>query len=181
MDWNRGSITGWSSICHATCLQLATYPSQSPSVFHETSPDLSSIPEVYHDLGSLFSKSRALSLPPHLTYDCAIKLLPGTTPPQGRLYSLTPCLPTNASLWISTLGKPLLQASSTHLPHLLGQDFSLWRRKMDHYACVLTTEDLMRSQNRYPLPLICSAFTTLQRATKLDLRYAYHLLRIQVG
>lgn len=28
-------------------------------------------------------------LPPHRPYDCAIDLLPGTTPPRGRLYSLS--------------------------------------------------------------------------------------------
>ncbi len=36
-----------------------------------------------------FSKSRAASLPPHRPYDCAIDLLPGTTPPKGKLYSLS--------------------------------------------------------------------------------------------
>ena len=39
-------------------------------------------------------------------------------------------------------------------------------------------------KNRYPIPLISSAFTTLQKAhffTKLDLRNAYHLVRIREG
>ncbi len=37
----------------------------------------------------MFSKSRAASLPPHRPYDCAIDLLPGTSPPKGRLYLLS--------------------------------------------------------------------------------------------
>ncbi len=37
----------------------------------------------------MFSKSRAASLPPHRPYDCAIDLLPGTSPPKGKLYSLS--------------------------------------------------------------------------------------------
>ncbi len=37
----------------------------------------------------VFSKSRAASLPPHRPYDCAIDLLPGTSPPKGKLYSLS--------------------------------------------------------------------------------------------
>ena len=39
-------------------------------------------------------------------------------------------------------------------------------------------------KNRYPLPLINSAFESLQQAkifTKLDLRNAYHLVRIKEG
>ena len=32
-------------------------------------PDLSLVPEVYHDLSEVFSKDKALSLPPHQTYD----------------------------------------------------------------------------------------------------------------
>ncbi|KAM3623773.1 uncharacterized protein V6R79_015393, partial [Siganus canaliculatus] len=52
-------------------------------------PDLAGVPAVYHDLAQVFSKARATSLPPHRPYDCAIDLLPGTTPPKGRLYSLS--------------------------------------------------------------------------------------------
>ena len=43
---------------------------------------------------------------------------------------------------------------------------------------------LFRSKNRYPLPLMSSAFEILQGArffTKLDLRNAYHLVRIREG
>ena len=39
-------------------------------------------------------------------------------------------------------------------------------------------------KNRYPIPLISSAFSSLQKAnffTKLDLRNAYHLVRIKEG
>ena len=37
----------------------------------------------------MFSKARATSLLPHRPYECGIDLLPGTTAPQGRLYSLS--------------------------------------------------------------------------------------------
>ncbi len=50
---------------------------------------LTDVPEAYHDLRAVFSKSRASSLPPHRPYDCAIYFLPGTSPPKGRLYSLS--------------------------------------------------------------------------------------------
>ncbi len=51
--------------------------------------NLSNVPEEYLDLKEVFSKSRAASLPPHRPYDCAIDLVPGMSPPKGRLYSLS--------------------------------------------------------------------------------------------
>lgn len=51
--------------------------------------DLEGIPLDYHDLQQVFSKARATSLPPHRPYDCAIDLLPGTSPAKEQLYSLS--------------------------------------------------------------------------------------------
>eukprot|EP00064_Thunnus_orientalis_P023788 superscaffoldBa00009371_g24048 len=47
------------------------------------------VPQCYHDLKEVFNKSRATSLPPHREYENAIDLLPGTSLPKGRLYSLS--------------------------------------------------------------------------------------------
>lgn len=47
------------------------------------------MPAEYHALLEVFSKACATSLPPHRPYDCAIDLLPGTTPLRGWLYSLS--------------------------------------------------------------------------------------------
>ncbi len=79
IDWALNSVLGWSSFCLAQCLGAAFSPVMSCSVLQE---------EAYHDLGAVF-KSQASSLPPHRPYDCAIDLLPGTSPPKGRLYSLS--------------------------------------------------------------------------------------------
>lgn len=48
-------------------------------------PELSRVPPEYADLKEVFSKSRATSLPPHRPYDCVIDLVPGASPPRGRL------------------------------------------------------------------------------------------------
>ena len=74
---------------HSHCLRLAL-----PSLEHlppglSTASDLSAVPAEYHDQLKVFSKACAKSLPPHRPYDCAIDLLPGTTPPRGQLYSLS--------------------------------------------------------------------------------------------
>ena len=63
--------------------------SMSCSVFQDEHADLSNVPREYLDLKEVFSKSRAASLPPHRPYDCAIDLLPGMSPPKGKLYSLS--------------------------------------------------------------------------------------------
>ncbi len=61
----------------------------SSSVLQEEPVSLADVPEAYHDLRTVFSKSRASSLPLHRPYDCAIELLPGTSLPKGRIYSLS--------------------------------------------------------------------------------------------
>uniref|UniRef100_A0A8C6P718 CCHC-type domain-containing protein n=1 Tax=Nothobranchius furzeri TaxID=105023 RepID=A0A8C6P718_NOTFU len=90
-DWSSGSILSWNCNC------LQSTPGSAPlsqvlGVLPDCDsdfPDLSRVPSCYHDLKEVFSKSRATSLPPHRPYDCAIDLLPGTTPPKGRLYPLS--------------------------------------------------------------------------------------------
>ena len=89
VDWSWGLITGWSPGCHTSCLQSAAGPLPSPQRRTITPPDLSSVPIEYHNLGEAFSKSHATSLPPHRSYDCAIDLLSGTSPPRGHLFSLS--------------------------------------------------------------------------------------------
>ena len=56
----------------------------------EDAPNLSAIPEEYHDFTDVFSKSNASVLPPHREFDLKIKLEEGATPLPGRLYSLSP-------------------------------------------------------------------------------------------
>lgn len=54
----------------------------------ETPPDLSNVVPDYHVLQQVFSKSRAMSLPPHWPYDCAIDLFPVAPFYSSRLYNL---------------------------------------------------------------------------------------------
>uniref|UniRef100_A0A9J8BWS8 Reverse transcriptase/retrotransposon-derived protein RNase H-like domain-containing protein n=1 Tax=Cyprinus carpio carpio TaxID=630221 RepID=A0A9J8BWS8_CYPCA len=88
IDWRLGSVASWSEECHWSCL-LSAGVNVSESVFQGEAVDLANVPAEYHDLKEVFSKSRADSLPPHRPYDCAIELLPGTSPPKGKLYSLS--------------------------------------------------------------------------------------------
>lgn len=89
IDWTNNSILSWKLSCHVDCLTSAIPPVSSVSVSQVEPGDLSGVPEEYLDLREVFSRSRATSLPPHRPYDCSIDLLPGTTPPRSRLYSLS--------------------------------------------------------------------------------------------
>ena len=54
----------------------------------EVPPDLSSVPEDYHEFTDVFSKAKADTLPPHRSYDLKIELEEGTPPP-NHMYSLS--------------------------------------------------------------------------------------------
>lgn len=86
IDWRRKEILGWSEECLSTCLFEVVLPSIPIKQIVETYPDLSMVPKVYHDLKEVFNKARATLLTPQRPYDCAIDLIPGSTPPKGALY-----------------------------------------------------------------------------------------------
>jgi hypothetical protein len=46
-----------------------------------TKPDLSSVPEEYHEFTDVFNKGKADKLPPHRPYDLKIEIENGTPPP----------------------------------------------------------------------------------------------------
>ena len=132
---------------------------------------MSRVPPEYRNLRLVFSKSKALSLPPHWAYDCSIDLQPATSPPKGRLYSLS---------------APEWKAMDAYIYDSLAAGFFFVEKKDKTLRPCNDYRGLndITIKNRYPLPLISSAFELLQGATvftKLDLRNAYHLVRIREG
>ena len=181
VDWSRGLITGWSPGCHTSCLQSAAEPLLSPQRGPITPPDLSLVPIEYHDLGEVFNKSHATSLPPNHSYDCAIDLLSGTSPPRGRLFSLSApeCLAMEKYIGESLVAGLIRPSSSPAGFFFLGKKDGSLHQCIDYRGLNEITV-----KNRYPIPLISSAFAMLQNAryfTKLDLRNTYHLVRIREG
>ena len=183
IDWAAGRIAAWSPYCHASCLRSALPPGGVPQDSLGPPPDLTSIPTAYHDIGEVFSKTRALSLPPHRPYDCAIDLHPGASFPSSRLYNLS--RPEKASMeeYISqSLKAGIIRPSSSPL----GAGFFFVAKKDKTLRPCIDYRGLnsITTRNKYPLPLINSAFEPLVGATifsKLDLRNAYHLVRIRAG
>ncbi|XP_053486133.1 macrophage mannose receptor 1-like [Ictalurus furcatus] len=90
ISWTDKKIPHWSPYCHGHCLQAPVIPLATTIV--ESPNNLTPVhvlPE-HHELYEVFSKEKASRLPPHLPYDCAIELLPGSSPPRG--FSLRPCI-----------------------------------------------------------------------------------------
>ncbi len=150
VDWGRNTVSEWSKACYASCLVSAGF-SVSCSVLQDEMVSLSNVPEEYLDLKEVFSKSRAASLPPHRPYDCAIELVPGMSPPKGRLYSLS--IPEREAMekYISD-SIPEREAMEKYISDSLtagiirpssspaGQGSFLLRRRMALCDLVLTTE-----------------------------------------
>ncbi len=182
IDWGQSSVAAWSESCYASCLVSACSP-VSCSPLQDEAVNLSNVPAEYHDLKEVFSKSRAASLPPHRPYDCAIDLVPGTSPPKGRLYSLS--VPERGAMekYISdSLAARFIRPSSSPA----GAGFFFVAKKDGSLRPCIDYRGLnnITVKNTNPLPLMSSAFERLQGAslfTKLDLRNAYHLVRIREG
>ena len=145
-------------------------------------PDLTSVPSCYYHLEEVFNKAKALSLPPHRPYDCAIDLIPGSTIPKGRLYSISGPEKKAMNEYITTSLKAGLPRPSSSpagaVFFFVGKKDGSLRPSIDYSPLNEIT-----MKNRYPLPLMTSVFDQLQQAkifTKLDLRNAYHLVRIRV-
>uniref|UniRef100_A0A8C5EI19 ribonuclease H n=1 Tax=Gouania willdenowi TaxID=441366 RepID=A0A8C5EI19_GOUWI len=178
IDWSMGSFISWSPYCHQICLKQAI-PALLRSDTSGPPSDLQGLPEEYHDLQEVFSKTRATSLPPHRSYDCSIDLLPGTSPP--RIYSLSgPEREVMEKYVNESLAAGLIRPSSSPA----GAGFFFVEKKDKTLRPCIDYRGLnnITVKNRYPLPLISSAFELLQDAvifTKLDLRNAYHLVRIR--
>jgi transposase InsO family protein len=131
----------------------------------------------------VFSAEDAATLPEHGPHELAIDLVEGQQPPWGPIYPLSAVELTTlrqhldkelATGWIrpsrSPAGAPILFAKK--------KDGSL-RLCIDYRGLNAIT-----IKNRYPLPLIQESLDRLAQAkhfTKLDLRDAYHRIRIKEG
>ncbi|XP_024654489.2 uncharacterized protein LOC106675134 [Maylandia zebra] len=184
LDWAGQNVISWSPFCHANCLVSAP-PSAvaEPARDASAAVDLSVVPSVYHDLREVFNKDKAQALPPHRPYDCSITLLPGSPLPTSRLYNLSHPEKAAMEKYIKdSLAAGIIRPSSSPV----GARFFFVGKKDGSLRPCIDYRRLndITVKNKYPLPLISSAFEPLHGATiftKLDLRNAYHLVRIREG
>ena len=146
-------------------------------------PDLVNIPKEYHDFADVFSKTKADTLAPHRPYDLKINLEEGTSPPIGPMYSLSQSeLKALRDFIDEHVRIGFIRASSS--PH--GAPVLFVRKKDGTLRLCVDFRGLNKisKKDRYPLPLISDLLSTAGKAriyTTIDLRHAYHLVRIAEG
>ena len=161
--------------------QLASLEIPDPDEYLQTLKE--KVPSKYHDYLDVYSKTSADVLPPSREYDHAIDLEEGKNPPFGPIYPLS---------------EKELKVLSEHIKDNLKKGFirpsqspagaPIFFIKKKDGSLKLTIDyrglNAVTIKNRYPLPLIGESLDRLRSAkcfTKIDLRYAYNLLRVKPG
>jgi hypothetical protein len=152
------------------------YPTSEPS-------DIPGLPPEYADFADVFSEARSNVLAPHRPYDLKIDLEDGAEITPGHVYSLSPSeLKAICEFLDEHLNYGFIRpSSSTH-----GAPVLFVKKKDGSLRLCVDFRRLNKitKKDRYPLPLISDLLDIPRRAkryTKIDLRHAYHLVRIAEG
>ena len=141
------------------------------------------LPKELEDFADVFSEEEATSLPEHTSYDHAIDMLPGKEPPYKPIYALTVKEQEVLREYIeSSLSRGLIRESKSPAGAPI---FFIPKKDGTLRLCVdYRGLNAITIKNRYPLPLIMENLDRLAGAkifTQLDLRWAYHRIRIREG
>jgi hypothetical protein len=142
-----------------------------------------SIPSQYADFIDVFSEQEASKLPEHGRHDLAIELTAGSQPPWGPLYPLSQAeLAVLREYIAKMLEKGYIRPSKSPAgaPILFAKKKDGTLRLCVDYRAL----NALTIKNRHPLPLIQESLDQLsegKRFTKLDMRDAYHRVRIREG
>lgn len=165
------------------CLSDPAISAKATSVTPDTPVDLSSVPPEYHDFPDVFSKKKADTLAPHRPYDLNIELEGDEKPPIGPIYSVsTSELATLRDFVDEHLNIGFIRPSRS--PH--GAPVLFVRKKDGSLRLCVDFRALNKitKHDRYPLPLLSDLLDAPRKAryyTKIDLRHAYHLVRVAEG
>jgi hypothetical protein len=191
INWATRSVA-WTSLSDYKTAQLrailTSQPTEEPLLLPDdddaTSADpLKFVPSQYHEFADVFSKAAALSLPPTRPFDHAIELEEGAAPGYGPIYSLSEPERSSLKEFIDDhLATGTIRPS--HSP--IGAPVLFVKKKDSSLRMVVDYRKLNSAtrKDRYPLPRINDLLERLGKAcvfTKIDLRNAYHLLRIKEG
>ncbi|KAK3535527.1 hypothetical protein QTP70_016798 [Hemibagrus guttatus] len=184
ISWHKGKLVCWSLTCLSKCLhEPVSHPCLSLVVEDSASLAAGHVPCIYEDFQEVFSRKRAARLSPHRAWDCAIDLLPNTSPTKGRIYPLS--LPEaramegyiEEALAVSHIRPSMSPAEAGF--------FSVGKKDRGLRPCIdYRGLNAITVHYPYPLPLVPVALEQLRGArffTKLDLRSAYNLVRIREG
>ena len=145
----------------------------------EVPPDLSSVPEDYHECADVFSKGKADMLLLNCSYNLKINLEEGT-PPLSCMYSLSQSeLETLQAFIKEHINIGFIQPSKS--PHSAPILF-IKKKDSSLQVCVdYCSLNRITKKDRYPLPLLTDLLDAPKKAhvfTKIDLCHAYHLVQI---
>ncbi len=183
IDWAHRSILAWSTFCLAQCF-VRHFPRSCLVLCCRRSRWAW---RMYRRLTMTWERC-SVSPELHLCLRTAhttvwFDLFPGTSPPKGHLYSLSRPEREAMERYIhDSLVAGIIRPSSSPA----GVGFFFVEKKDGSLRPCIDYRGLndITVKNRYPLPLMSSAFELLQGATiftKLDLHSAYHLVRIREG
>ena len=164
-------------------LTLSTVNGRSVSTTAEPPQDFSALPDEYRDYADVFSAAESEKLAPHRLYDLKIDLENGAVPPPGPIYSLSQLELTALREFLDkNVNNGFIRQSTS--PH--GAPVLFVKKKSGDLRLCVDFRALNRitRKDRYPLPLISDLLDAGRRAkvfTKIDLKHAYHLVRIAEG
>ena len=121
--------------------------------------------------------------PPHRKYDLQIPMLPNTKPPWGRIYTMSAVELVAMKAYIKAyVANGFIRPSQSPA----AAPFMFVKRRDGKLRLVVDYQGLnaVTVKNRFPLPLIPKALDRLHHAkvfTKIDLRNAYHQVRVKEG
>ncbi|KAJ1114308.1 hypothetical protein NDU88_002547 [Pleurodeles waltl] len=186
IDWQTKTVSFQSSRCENICFLYDESPMlalaqglQLATVMEKTVI----LPSVYAEFKDVFDEGQAETLPPHRIYDCKIDLIPGALLPSCRVYALSDPETKHLRKYLDhflEIGfiRPSCSPAASPL-------FFIAKANKELRTCIdyrMLNKNTVR--NRYPLPLIPVLLEQVKEAviyTRLDLKGAYHLVRIREG
>jgi len=146
-------------------------------------PDLTNLPVEYQEFADVFDKRHSGLLPAHRPYDLKIQTEEEATPPLGPIYSLSALeLQTLREFLDENLRTGIIRPSQSSK----GAPVLFVRKKNRALRLCVDYRGLNRitQKDKYPIPLVMDLLDAPKRArvySKIDLRNAYHLVRIAAG
>src|SRR5258705_127662 len=144
---------------------------------------LDSILAQFHEFHNVFSGEKVGTLAPHRPYDLQINVEEGAKPIHGPIYSLSPPE-------LTALQEFLEEHTRNGFIHPSKSPWGspvLFIKKKDGSLCLCVdfrALNRVTEKDRYPLPLISDLLMSPAPAriySKIDLKHAYHLVRIAEG
>jgi transposase InsO family protein len=154
-----------------------------PADTHSDNQDTDGVPNAYREYSEVFDSNLAAALPQLNDTSMAIELQEGKQPPHGPLYNLSQA---EMDVLKAYLHDMMAKGWIRHSKSPAGAPILFVKKKDGGMRLCVDYRGLnaVTIKNRCPLPLIQESLDRLGRAkvfSKMDLRDAYHRIRIQKG